>query len=92
MLFCCQHIVFIILDNIKTFCSLHCEASTLLNSFLTNVPLLCPLKTKNLRFFDVFKEYGSGTLGENGLLEPAVQVFFYEFCKSFENSFSIKLF
>ena len=51
-----------------------------------------PPKNRKPPVFDVFKEYGGGTLGKNGLLEPAVQVFFYEFCKSFENSFSIKLF
>ena len=37
------------------------------NSFSTNVPLLYPLKTsENLRFFDVFRWYRSGTLVENG--------------------------
>ena len=93
MLFCCQHIGFIILDNIKTFCSLYCEASTFLNSFSTNVLLLYPLKiSENRKFPHVFRGYGSGTLFENGLIGPGVQVLFYEFCNSFENSFSIKLF
>ena len=36
-----------------------------INPFSTNVRLLYPLK--NLRFSDVFREYRSGTLVENGL-------------------------
>ena len=39
-----------------------------INPFLTNIPLLYPRKTsKNLRFSDVFREYRSGTVAENGL-------------------------
>ena len=39
-----------------------------LNLFLTNVPLLYPLKTsEKLRFSDVFRRYRSGTLVENRL-------------------------
>ena len=39
-----------------------------LNQFSTSVPLLYPLKTsENLQFSDVFREYRSGTLVENGL-------------------------
>ena len=39
-----------------------------INLFLTNVPLLYPLKTsEKLRFSDVFRGYRSGTLVENGL-------------------------
>ena len=38
------------------------------NPFLTNVPLLYPLKTsENLRFCDDFRGYRGGTLVENGL-------------------------
>ena len=38
------------------------------NPFLTNVPLLYPLKTsENLRFSDDFRGYRRGTLVENGL-------------------------
>ena len=40
-----------------------------LNPFSANVPLLYPLETsENLRFSDVFREYRSGTLVENGLI------------------------
>ena len=38
-----------------------------LNPFSTNVPLLYPLKTENLRFSDVFRGYRSGTLVGNRL-------------------------
>ena len=39
-----------------------------MNPFLTNVPLLYPLKTsENLRFSDDFRGYRGGTLVENGL-------------------------
>ena len=42
--------------------------NNLLSLFSTSVPLLYPLKTsKNLRFSDVFRGYGSGTLVENEL-------------------------
>ena len=44
------------------------ESLTTNNPFSTNVLLLYPLKTpENLRFCDVFREYRSGTLVENGL-------------------------
>ena len=39
-----------------------------INLFSTNVQLLLPLKTENLRFSDVFGGYRSGTLVENGLV------------------------
>ena len=39
----------------------------ILNIIATNVPLLYPLETENLRFPDVFGGYRSGTLVENGL-------------------------
>ena len=39
-----------------------------INPFSTNVPLLYPLKTENLRFSDVFRKYRSETLVENGLI------------------------
>ena len=42
--------------------------SKMINSFLTNLPILNPLKIpENQRFPDVFKEYKMGTLGRNGL-------------------------
>ena len=37
------------------------------NPFSTNLPLQYPRKTENRRFSDVFREYRSGTLVENGL-------------------------
>ena len=41
----------------------------LFNPFLTNVPLLYPMKTlENRRFSDVFRGYRSGTFVENGLI------------------------
>ena len=44
---------------------------SVLNPSSTRVPLLYPLKTsENVRFSDVFMEYGSGTLVENRLIEP----------------------
>ena len=40
-----------------------------INPFLTNAPLLYSLKTsENLRFSDIFRGYGSGTLVEYGLI------------------------
>ena len=40
------------------------------NPFSTNVRLIYPLKTlENLRFSDVFREYRSGTLFEDGLMK-----------------------
>ena len=40
-----------------------------INPFLTNVPLLYPLKTsENSRFSAIFRGYRSGTLVENGLI------------------------
>ena len=40
------------------------------NPLSTNVPIPYPLKTlANLQFSDVFREYRSGTLFENGLMK-----------------------
>ena len=45
------------------------------NSFSTNVPLLHPLKTwENLQFSDICREYRSGTLVENGLINYWITV------------------
>ena len=42
----------------------------LINPFLTNVPILYPLKTpENQRFSIVFRGYKMGTLARNGLIE-----------------------
>ena len=48
---------------------------TLLNIFSTNVSLLYPLKTsENRRLSDVFREYRSGTLVENGLTIVSIYI------------------
>ena len=43
----------------------------LTHCWVTNAPLLYPLKTENLRFSDVFRVYRSGILVENGSVEIA---------------------
>ena len=41
----------------------------ILNSFSPNTPSLYPLKTsENQRSSDIFRRYGNGTLGKNGLI------------------------
>ena len=43
-----------------------------INPFSTNVPFLYPLKIENLRFYDVFRRYRSGTFVEYGLMNGII--------------------
>ena len=43
-----------------------------INPFSRNVPFLYPLKIENLRFYDVFRRYRSGTFVEYGLMNGII--------------------